>query len=240
MTTIAYARPMDRGVRIRADGVYLEGDWTVPINPRGAIILVHGAGGSRFSRRNRALARALYDQKYATLILDVLTRDEEVEDSLTGVLRFDVGFAADRLTAAARWVRTDIETLGLPVGYFATGTSAGAALLSAAREPSLVSAIVCRGGRPDLAGIALNKITAPTLFIVGGEDAETLACNRWAYWRMDCERHLEIIRGAQNTFDDSADFARATSLTTEWFDVHLASRFANWSSTWSSSWSFRR
>jgi dienelactone hydrolase len=227
---------MDRGIRIRTDGVYLEGDWSVPIHPQGVVILVHGAGGSRFSRRNRALAKELYDQQYATLLLDLLTPDEDLEDSLTGALRFNVNFAADRLTAAARWVRTDIETLGLPVGYFATGTSAGAALLSAAREPSIVSAIVCRGGRPDLAGIALPRITAPTLLIVGDADAETLALNRWAYWRMNCERHLEIIRGAPNTFDADKDLAKATSLTTEWFDIHLASRVASWHSTWSASW----
>jgi dienelactone hydrolase len=231
---------MDRAVRIRADGVYLEADWTVPLHPQGVIILVHGAGGSRFSRRNRQLAKELYDQKYATLLLDLMTPEEEFEDTLTGALRFDVGFAADRLTAVAQWVKTDIETLGLPVGYFATGTSAGAALLSAARDPSIVGAIVCRAGRPDLAGIALNKIKAPTLLIVGGEDAEALALNRWAYWRMDCERHLEIIRGAQNTFESPSDLAKATALTTEWFDVHLASRFTNWSSTWSASWSFKR
>lgn len=231
MTTIPYSRPMDRGVRIRTDGVYLEGDWTVPIHPQGAVILVHGAGGSRFGRRTRAVARELYNQNYATLLLDLLTHDEEQEDSLTGALRFDVGFAAERLTAAAQWVRTDMGTLGVPVGYFATGTSAGAALLSAARDPSLVSAIVCRGGRPDLAGVTLNKITAPTLLIVGDAESEMVALNRWAYWRMDCERHLDIIRGAQNTFADDKDFAKATSLTTEWFDVHLASRASSWSSS---------
>jgi dienelactone hydrolase len=231
---------MDRSIRIRTDGVYLEGEWTVPISPQGVVILVHGAGGSRFSRRNRMLAKQLHDQKYATLLLDLLTPDEEREDSLTGALRFDVKFAAERLTAAAQWVRTDIETLGLPVGLFATGTSAGAALLAAARNPSLVNAIVCRGGRPDLAGIALNKITAPSLLIVGDGDGETLALNRWAYWRMDCERHLEIIRRANNTFENDDDFAKALSLTTEWFEVHLASRVASWSSSWSAGWAYRR
>jgi dienelactone hydrolase len=231
---------MDRSIRIRTDGVYLEGEWTVPMHPQGVVILVHGAGGTRMSPRNRTLARQLYDQKYATLLLDLLTPDEELEDSLTGALRFDVKFAAERLTAAAQWVRTDIETLGLPVGCFATGTSAGAALLSAARDPSLVNAIVCRGGRPDLAGIALNKITAPTLLIVGDKDGETVALNRWAYWRMDCERHLEIIRGANNTFEKAEDLAKALSLTTEWFEVHLASRVASWSSSWSAGLAYRR
>lgn len=231
---------MDRGIRIRTDGAYIEGDWTVPIHPQGAVILVHGAGGSRFSRRTRTLARDLYDQRYATLLLDLLTSDEDQEDLLTADLRFEVGFAANRLADAARWVRTDLETLDLPVGYFATGTSAGAALLAAAREPSLVNAVVCRGGRPDLAGTSLNKIKAPTLLVVGDADGETLAHNRWAYWRMDCERRLEIIRGATNIFDDQNDLAKAASLTTEWFGVHLDAHVSTWSSSWSAGWSYSR
>jgi len=228
MTTTAYTRPIDRTVQIAVDGASIEADWTIPLDASGVVIFAQGGGSSRFSRRNRIVARNLYDQKFATLLLDLLTPDEEREDALTAALRFDVRFLSERLSAATQWLKDQTETHGLPVGYFGTSTGAGAALLSAARRPDLVDAVVSRGGRPDLADIALNKVRAPTLLIVGGADVEILELNRWAYWRLNCERHLEIIPAASHLFEERGAFETVTSLTTEWFDLHLDSHPHQW------------
>lgn len=223
MTTISFARPIERTVRIEVNGALIEADWTIPMDARGVVIFAQGSGGSRFSRRNRIIARELYDQNLATLLPDLLTPDEEREDALTAALRFDVNFLAERLIGATRWVK-DEEAGHLAVGYFGTSTGGGAALLAAAFRPDLVDAIVSRGGRPDLAGIHLAKVKAPTLLIVGGADPETIALNRWAHWRMDCERHLEIIPGASHLFEERGALETVTTLTADWFDEHLAAR----------------
>jgi pimeloyl-ACP methyl ester carboxylesterase len=223
MTTISFHRPVDRSVYIGIDGSLIEGDWTMPINPRGIVIFAQGSGGSRFSRRNRMVARELYNQSFGSLVVDLLTPDEEREDMLTAALRHDVTLLAERLLGAAGWVKEEEETASLPVGYYGTGMGAAAALVAAARRPELVDAIVLRGGHPDLAGIAVNKVKAPTLLIVGSADIQGLALNRWAYWRMDCERGFEVVRGATARFEERGAFETATTLTTEWFDEHLAS-----------------
>ncbi|HYN80021.1 MAG TPA: dienelactone hydrolase family protein [Gemmatimonadaceae bacterium] len=222
MTTIAYDRPIDRTVRITLDGAFIEADWTMPLDPTGVVIFAQGSGSSRFSRRNRMVARRLYDQKFATLLLDLLTPDEEREDALTAALRFDVRFLAERVALAARWLKDESEASGLPVGYFGTGTGAGAALLSAADMPSLVQAVVSRGGRPDLADVALRKVEAATLLIVGSNDTAILELNRWAYWRLNCERRLAVVPGASHLFEERGAFDSVTTLTSEWFDGHLS------------------
>ncbi len=224
MTTISQARPIDRSVRIEINGVSVEADWTMPVDARGVVIFGQGMGSSRFSRRNRIVARELYDQKLGSLLVDLLTPDEEREDMLTGALRLDVDLLSERLVGTAEWVKEEAEPAGLPIGYLATGIGAAAALNAAVCRPNLVDAVVSRGGRPDLAGMPLNKVKAPTLLIVGGADIQELALNRWAYWRLDCERKLEVIRGVTQRFDERDAFETATALTTEWFDVHLASR----------------
>jgi pimeloyl-ACP methyl ester carboxylesterase len=227
MTTISYARPIDRDVRIEIDGVSIEADWTVPMGAQGVVIFAQGSGSSRFSLWNRMVARTLYDQKLATLLLDLLTVDEEREDALAGALWLDVNLLAKRLLAATGWARDEPEAAGLPVGYFGAGTVTGAALIAAASRPDLVHAIVSRGGRPDLAGIALHKVKAPTLLIAGDADTQLLALNRWAYWRMDCERHLEIVPGASHLFEERGALETVTTLAAEWFDLHLASQHAS-------------
>lgn len=228
MTTIAYDRPIDRTVRINFDGAFIEADWTMPLDTTGVVIFAQGSGNSRFSRRNRVVARKLYDQKFATLLVDLLTPDEEYEDALTAALRFDVRFLAERVALAAQWLKDESEASGLPVGYFGTGTAAGAALLFAADSPSLVQAVVSRGGRPDLAEVALPKVEAPTLLIVGGNDTAMLERNRWAYWRLDCERRLAVVPGASHLFEERGAFDSATVLTAEWFDAHLRSHAHRW------------
>jgi putative phosphoribosyl transferase len=227
MTAISYYRPIDRTMRIEMDGVSIEADWTMPMDAHGVVILVQGCGNSRFNRRTRMVAQHLYDQKFGTLLPDLLTPDEEREDALTAALRFDVTFLADRLLGATKWVGNDSEAAGLPIGYFGTGIGTGAALLAAAARPDLVSAVVSRAGRPDLAGIELNKVKAPTLLIAGGADSEILALNRWAYWRMSCERHLEVVKGASHLFEERGALEAATSLADEWFDLHLAAQHAS-------------
>jgi putative phosphoribosyl transferase len=228
MTTISYDRPIDRTVRIQADAVCIEGDWTMPIAATGVVIFAQGSGGSRFSRRSRMVAQKLYDENFGTLLLDLLTADEEREDALTAALRFDAKFLAERLTAAARWLKDQPETRDLPIGLFGTNTGAAAALLCAAETPGLVDAVVSRGGRPDLADIALRKVTAPTLLIVGGEDVGILRLNQWAYWRLNCERHLEIVPGSSHLFEETGALDKATLLTAEWFELHLGSTSHQW------------
>jgi dienelactone hydrolase len=223
MTTLSCHRPIDRSVRIGVDGFLIEADWTMPLNPRGLVIFAPGTGGSRFSRRNRMVARELYDQSFGSLVVDLLTPDEEREDMLTASLRLDVNLLAERVLGAAEWVKAEEETASLPVGFYGTGMGAAAVLIAAARKPELVDAIVLRGGRPDLAGIAVNKVKAPTLLIVAGADIQGLALNRWAYWRMDCERSFEVVRGATPRIEEQGAFETATGLTTEWFELHLAS-----------------
>ena len=228
MTTIPYSRPIDRAVHIAVDGASIEADWTMPLDARGVVILAQGTCSSRFNRRQRSLAQHLYDLKFATLLLDLLTPDEEREDALTAALRFDVKFLAERLISATEWLKSEAEVDGLPVGYFGTGIASAAALLVAARRPDLVDAIVSQGGRPDLADTALHNVEAPTLLIVGADDVGNLELTRWAYWRLNCERHLEIVPRASHRFEERGAFETVTSLTEEWFDLHLDSQPHDW------------
>jgi putative phosphoribosyl transferase len=223
MTTISYARPIDRSVQIEIDGVSIEADWSMPINARGVVIFAQGSGSSRFSRRNRSVARAFYDQGFGWLLVDLLTPEEESEDMLTGALRFDVNLLSDRLLGAAKWVTKEGETDCLPVGYFGTAVGAAAALHAAARRPDMVDAVVSRGGRPDLAGVLLQKVTAPTLLIVGGADVEGLALNRWACRRLGCECKLDVIPEASHHFEEAGGLEVTTVLAAQWFNAHLAS-----------------
>ena len=213
-------------MRIEMDNACIEADWTMPINARGAVIFVQGCGNSRFSRRNRAVARTLYDQGLATLLPDLFTPDEEREDMLTAALRFDVNVLVERVLGVTRWLNGEREAADLPVGYFATGIGAGAALLATATWKDLVAAVVSYSGRPDLAGIGLNKVKAPTLLIAGSADSEVLSLNRWAYWRMECERHLEVVPGSSHGSEEGSSLKAATDLAAEWFDLHLSAQHA--------------
>jgi len=226
MTTISYARPIDRSVRIPIEGVSIEADWTMPIDATGVVIFAQGSGSSRFSRRNRSVARQLYDQRLGTLLIDLLTPDEEREDMLTAALRFDVSLLSERLVGAAMWLREEDATAVLPTGYFGTSVGAAAVLHAAACRPHLVDAVVSRGGRPDLAGTALHKVTAPTLLIAAGADVDGLALTRWAYRRLNCERNLEIVDGATHLFEERGALDAANALAVEWFDSHLAALHA--------------
>ncbi len=156
--------------QVQAGTVTLDGDLCIPEGATGIVLFAHGSGSSRFSPRNRYVAQVLRNAGLATLLFDLLTSQEEAIDMRTGHLRFDIRLLADRLAGATDWVRQNLDTLKMKIGYFGASTGAGAALVAAAERANVVSAVVSRGGRPDLAGEALPLVKAPTLLIVGGFD----------------------------------------------------------------------
>jgi dienelactone hydrolase len=169
-----------RLVSIPIGEIALEGDLNIPPRAIGVVVFAHGSGSSRFSSRNRFVASVLEQAGLATLLMDLLTRDEEVVDQLTAHLRFDIELLAERLVAATDWLTGQVDTSQLPIGYFGASTGAAAALVAAAERPEVVKAIVSRGGRPDLAGPALSRVRAPTLLIVGSRDELVIELNRAA------------------------------------------------------------
>jgi putative phosphoribosyl transferase len=214
----------ERTVRISADGVVLEGDLTVPDGARGIVLFAHGSGSSRFSSRNRFVARALNRAGLATLLIDLLTHEEESAERHTAHLRFDIALLADRLAGAIRWLRETPKTADLAIGLFGASTGGGAALVAAAREPDAVRAVVSRGGRPDLAGEALPRVRAPTLLIVGGDDVPVIGMNEEAMARMDpvVDVRLEIVPGATHLFEEPGTLEAVARLAAEFFVRHLA------------------
>jgi len=198
-----------------------EGDLGLPDGTRGLVVFAHGSGSSRHSPRNRHVAEILNRARIGTLLMDLLTVDEEAVDQYTRHLRFDISLLSQRLEAATNWLKEDPELSGLKVGYFGASTGAAAAIMAAAHRPEHVSAVVSRGGRPDLAGAALTQIKAPTLLIVGGDDYAVIDLNRQAFDRMTCEKQLEIIPGATHLFEEPGTLDQAADLAAEWFSVYL-------------------
>jgi putative phosphoribosyl transferase len=213
----------ERTVAFDAGGAALEGDLAVPSGAAGVVLFAHGSGSSRFSSRNRYVARELNAAGLATLLIDLLTREEEEAERYTRHLRFDIGLLADRLGGAIRWLRREAETRALPIGLFGASTGGGAALVAAARAPDEVAAVVSRGGRPDLAGDALPHVRAPTLLIVGGDDVPVIGMNRDAMARMspDAPVRLEIVPGASHLFEEPGTLEEVARLTAAWFVRHL-------------------
>jgi dienelactone hydrolase len=199
----------------------LEGDLLVPDGARGVVLFAHGSGSSRFSSRNRYVAQSLRDGGLGTLLIDLLTPEEEAVDLRTAHLRFDIDLLADRLVGAIEWLSREPSTNKLRVGLFGASTGGGAALVAAARVPDRVAAVVSRGGRPDLAGAALPKVKAPTLLIVGGDDVPVIGMNREAYDQMTCERRMEIVPGATHLFEEPGTLERVAELAREWFVRYL-------------------
>ncbi|HUF66438.1 MAG TPA: phosphoribosyltransferase family protein [Gemmatimonadaceae bacterium] len=213
-----------RAVRIQGDGVRLDGDLTIPEAASGVVIFAHGSGSSRLSRRNIAVAEALQKRGLATLLLDLLTPEEEAVDARTTHIRFDIPLLASRLAAAAEWASAQPETRGLPTGFFGASTGGGAALIASAARPDRVAAIVSRGGRPDLAGDALPHVTAPTLLIVGENDEVVLQLNEQARAAMRCEVQLSIVPGATHLFEEPGALEEVAELAGDWFSMHLVKR----------------
>jgi putative phosphoribosyl transferase len=208
-------------VRVTADGLTIEGDLTLPPGATGVVLFAHGSGSSRHSPRNRHVAKSLNEAALGTLLIDLLTPDEELLDQQTAELRFDIGLLARRLLGAADWLAQLEKTRGLRIGYFGASTGAGAALVAAAQRPELVAAVVSRGGRPDLAGLALPRVHAPTLLIVGGYDVPVIQLNQEALAQMHCEKSLVIVPRATHLFEEPGALDEVAQLACEWFVRYL-------------------
>ena len=214
--------PSSTEVRVATGAVHLTGDLVVPPEARGIVVFAHGSGSGRHSSRNRAVARELQDAGLATLLLDLLTPEEDTVDRRTRHLRFDIPLLSRRMEDTTAWVSRQRELQGLPIGYFGASTGSAAALIAAAHLGSRISAVVSRGGRPDLAGPAvLEAVVAPTLLIVGGADASVIPLNTQAYDRLRAIRELVLVHGATHLFEEPGALEDVARLARDWFTKHL-------------------
>jgi putative phosphoribosyl transferase len=216
---------MERGLEIPLGvrDLRLSGDLAMPNDASGLVLFAHGSGSSRHSPRNQYVAGVLQRRGLATLLVDLLTSEEELIDERTGQFRFDIKMLAERLVIIIDWLRGRRDTAALAFGLFGASTGAGAALVAAAARPHDVAAVVSRGGRPDLAGIALSRVMAPTLLVVGGLDAPVITMNRDAMAQMQADVMLEIVGGATHLFEEPGTLERVAELAADWFTEHLVS-----------------
>ena len=212
----------ERLVRVAAGPMMLEGNLNLPEGARGIVLFAHGSGSSRHSPRNRYVAQLLNQASFATLLVDLLTAEEEAIDLRTAQLRFDIGFLAERLAGVTDWLARHPDTQPLRIGYFGASTGAAAALVAAAERPAAIGAVVSRGGRPDLAGPYLPRVRAPTLLIVGGNDFQVIELNRAAFAQLRCEKELAIVPGATHLFEEPGALDQVAQLAREWFQQYLA------------------
>ena len=210
-----------RLVQVPAGTVTLDGNLTLPEYAQAIVLFAHGSGSSRHSPRNRYVARVLNEAKLATLLIDLLTLHEEVIDTRTAHLRFDIDLLAERLVDATDWLTQFPDTKHLPIGYFGTSTGAAATLAAAAVRPDVVGAVVSRGGRPDLAGSTLPRVRAPTLLIVGGDDGQVIELNRAALAQLCCEKQLVIVPAATHLFEEPGALDEVARLARDWFQRYL-------------------
>lgn len=204
-------------VRVSAGPVTLEGNLGIPTDARGIVLFAHGSGSSRHSPRNRFVAQVLRKAGLATLLIDLLTAEEETVDIRTAHLRFDIGLLAKRLIDATDWLIDYPDTQKLHIGYFGASTGAAAALVAATERPESIGAVVSRGGRPDLAGPALPLVKAPTLLIVGGTDIPVIEINKEALKQLRSEKKLVIVPGATHLFEEPGTLEEVARLATDWF-----------------------
>ena len=212
---------MTSAVQIPAGDIVIEGDLSLPESAAGLVIFAHGSGSSRFSQRNRAVASLLVEGGFATLLLDLLTRDEETIDQHTGQFRFDTDRLAQRVVAAIDWAGEQPALAALPIGCFGASTGAAAALVAAAARPARVRAVISRGGRPDLAGDALARVEAPTLLIVGGHDELVIDLNETARRRLRARAQTTIVPGATHLFEEPGALEQVARLALEWCQLYL-------------------
>jgi len=210
-------------VQITAGSANLEGNLAIPEEAEGIVLFAHGSGSSRFSPRNRFVARVLRERGVATLLTDLLTPAEEKVDRLTRHLRFDIELLADRLVGVTDWLLQYPDTQTLKIGYFGSSTGAAAALVAETKRADAVYAIVSRGGRPDLAAPALPQVKAPTLLIVGGNDVVVISLNQQALTQLRIEKKLEIVPGAGHLFEEPGALQEVARLAGQWFQRYLTS-----------------
>jgi putative phosphoribosyl transferase len=212
----------ERPVRVSMGRFSLEGNLILPERPAGLVLFAHGSGSSRHSPRNRHVAEVLNEANFATLLVDLLTDEEEALDLRTSQLRFDIDLLAERLTGAADWLLKYPQTKELRMGFFGASTGAAAALVAAAECTETVGAVVSRGGRPDLAGPALTRVRTPTLLIVGGNDPEVVELNRHAFGQLRCDKRFVIVPGATHLFEEPGALDQVAALARDWFQRYLA------------------
>ncbi|TDT41445.1 dienelactone hydrolase [Halospina denitrificans] len=212
--------PAPESVIVNTPDSQLNGDLTVPPGATGVVVFAHGSGSSRFSRRNRDVAQTLNEGGLATLLMDLLTAEEDERDRYTREYRFDIAMLGRRLVGAVDWLAQNPATHGLPIGCFGASTGAAAALIAAAERPQAVSAVVSRGGRADLAGDALTRVRAPTLLIVGGRDQPVIDMNLQARSRMQAVTELEIVDNATHLFEEPGALEQVAGLARDWFQTH--------------------
>ncbi len=213
-----------REIEITLGSTVLKGTLELVPDAPGIVLFVHGSGSSRFSSRNRAVARDLQTGGLSTLLFDLLSEDEERIDEITRELRFDIGLLAERVIGVTDWLRQQQEIRDLGIGYFGASTGAAAALEAAAHfaaRPEVVRAVVSRGGRPDLAMEALPRVAAPTLLIVGGNDHVVIGMNQRAFARLAAPKDLRIVPGASHLFEEPGTLKEVSRLAREWFQRYL-------------------
>ena len=213
---------MSRAVSIELEDAVLEGDLTVPRGARGLVVFAHGSGSSRHSPRNRFVAEVINAAGLGTLLMDLLTAEEERVDEVTRELRFDISLLARRVAQVVEWAAARPELAGMRIGLFGSSTGAAAALVAAAElPPAAVQAVVSRGGRPDLAGAALPRVGCPTLLIVGGLDDVVIGLNEDARRQLGCPTELVIVPGATHLFEEPGTLEEVARLAAAWFVRHL-------------------
>jgi dienelactone hydrolase len=211
----------ETALKIHVGKVVVEGNLTIPSNTKGIVLFAHGSGSSRFSPRNQYVAKEFNKAKIGTLLFDLLTSEEEEEDMFTAEYRFNINLLAERLIGATEWLKKDNQTKNYSFGYFGASTGAAAALIGAAKLPNDISAVVSRGGRPDLAAEYLSQVIAPTLLLVGGLDTEVIELNRRAMEQMTAEKKLVIIPGATHLFEEPGKLEEVAKASAGWFLRYL-------------------
>lgn len=216
---ISYGKPMP--VTVPLNGLALMGDLYLPMRAKGLVIFAHGSGSSRLSARNRYVAEVLHEHKVGTLLIDLLTLEEERIDSHTSHLRFNIPMLAERLAAIGGWASAQPSLHELKFGYFGASTGGAAALIAAAHQPDRIAAVVSRGGRPDLAMEILPQVKAPTLLIVGECDPQVLAWNKQALEQLNDQSQLDIVPRATHLFEEPGTLEAVAQLAAQWFEEHF-------------------
>jgi len=214
-------QPVEQAVRIPIGKIELEGELIIPEEAKGIVLFAHGSGSSRFSPRNQFVARFLREKLLGTLLIDLLTAEEESIDQITREIRFDIELLAARLLGITHWLLKEASTKTLRIGYFGSSTGAAAALIAAAKMGKAVSAVVSRGGRPDLATHFLSQVQAPTLLIVGGADSVVIELNQEAYDMLPGVKKLDIVPGATHLFEETGALEQVADLAGKWFLKYL-------------------